>query len=227
MNNINVSIDTEKVSQSTDVAILCENANLTISNQGDYDSASIILKSVKARYNELDKQRKEITKPLDEAKKSVMNLFNNPLSLLEKAESFIKSKMIGYTQEQERKAREEQMRLQRLADQEAEKQRKILEAKIERAKASGKDQKVEALEMEKENIIPIVAPVIAPQINTPSGVSYKDKWYAVIVDEKLLPREYLIPNMDALNKIAIGTKGSLNIPGVQFKSEKILSQRSA
>lgn len=224
--SIDVSIDTEKVQTSTDVTVLCKNAEITISNQGDYDSAATILKAVKARYKEIDEQRKEITKPLDVAKKSVMDLFNLPLKALEKAESTIKGLMIGYTEEQQRKAREEQIRLQKLADQEAAKQKKILDEKIARAEASGKIEKVEELQQQKENVVPIIAPVIAPQIDTPKGVSYKDNWYAEIIDTNLIPREYLIPNMNMLNKIASSTKGTLTIAGVQFRSEKILSSRS-
>jgi hypothetical protein len=223
--SINVSIDTEKVEQSTDVQILCKNAEITISNQGDYDSAAIILKQVKARYNELDKQRKEITKPLDEAKKSVMNLFSSPLSLLEKAESYIKSKMIGYTEEQERIAREKQKELQRLADAETARQKKILDEKIARAEASGKTEKVETLQQQKEEIIPIVAPVVAPQINKPAGVSYRDKYTPEIIDINLIPREYLIPNMQAIEKIGQATKGSISIPGIKFIQSKILASR--
>ena len=210
--SINVSIDTEKVEASTDVAILCKNAELTISNQGDYDSAATILKQVKARFNELDKQRKEITKPLDEAKKSVMNLFNNPLSLLEKAESFIKSKMIGYTAEVERKAREEQIRLQKLADAEAAKQKKILDEKIARAEASGREERVQELLQKKEEIIPIFVPVVAPKIETPKGMSYRDNWTAEVFDINSVPREYLIANMTMLNNFAKSTKGSIPIP---------------
>lgn len=226
MSNISVNIDTaEEQKKTSDVPALCQKAELTISNQADYENASVILKDVKSRYKELDEQRKKITKPLDEAKKSVMELFKVPLELLEKAENKIKGLMIGYTAEQERKAKEEQYRLQKLADQEAERQKKLLDAKIERAKASGKEERAADLEMQKETIVPIVAPVITPTIETPKGVSYRDKWYAVVIDEKLIPREYLVVNMEALNKIAGATKGTLKIAGVEFKSEKILASR--
>lgn len=223
--SINVSIDTEKVQTSTDVTVLCKNAEITISNQGDYDSAATILKAVKVRYKEIDEQRKEITKPLDVAKKSVMDLFNLPLKALEKAESTIKGLMIGYTEEQQRKAREEQLRLQKLADQEAARQKKILEEKIVRAKASGKEEKIEELQQQKENIIPIIAPAISAQIETPKGVSYRDKWTALVVDINLVPREYMIVNQSALDKVAAVTKGSIQIAGVKFNCEKVLASR--
>lgn len=225
-NKITVTIDTDKEQERTsDVPALCLKAELVISNQVEYELASTFLKEIKDRYKELDFQRKEITKPLDGAKSKVMDLFKVPLELLVKAESKIKGLMITYTAEQERKAKEEQARLQRLADAEAEKQKKIIDEKIARAEASGKLERAEALAQQKEEIIPIVAPVITPQIETPKGVSFRDKWDAEITDINLVPREYLIPDMQALNKLAQATKNSLKIPGVKFVCTKVLSSR--
>lgn len=224
--NITVNINTKQEQQKTaDVPALCKKAEIVIHNQDDYNTASDVLKEVKSRYKELDTQRKNITKPLDDAKKAVMELFRQPLDLLGKAESKIKSLMIGYTAEQEKKAREEQQKLQKLAEAEAEKERKKLEAKIERAKASGKEEKAEELEMQKEAIIPIDVPVVTANIEQPKGISYKEKWTAEVFDFKLLPDEYKLPNQQALDKIANATKGSVPIPGVKFKSEKISSVR--
>lgn len=223
-NNINVHIDTaEEQKKTADVPALCEKANLVIANQEQYETAGTVLKEVKSRYNELDKQRKSITKPLDDAKKAVMDLFKQPLSLLETAEKKIKGLMVGYADEQERKAKEEQLRLQRLADAEAEKERKKLEAKIARAEASGKLEKAEELEAQKDAIEAIDVPVIVPQAETQKGISYREKWSAVVVDEKLVPREYLIVNQSALDKVAAATKGSLSIPGVKFEMKKIVA----
>lgn len=226
-NNISVTIDTNQEKKKySDVPALCQKADLVIANQDDYNSATDVLKDIKTRYKELDTQRKEITKPLDTAKKNVMELFSHPLTLLEKAEKKIKSLMIGYTEEQEKKARAEQERLQKLAEAEAEKERKKLEVKIERAKASGKEEKAEELEMQKEAVTAIDVPVITPNIETPKGVSYKEKWTAEVVDFKALPDEYKLPNQQSLDKIAQATKGSVPIPGVKFKMEKISSIRT-
>jgi hypothetical protein len=223
---IEVNIDTEKEQTATsDVPALCTKADVTISNQLEYEGASIVLKEIKSRYNELDTQRKKITKPLDDAKKEVMSLFKTPLELLEKAETKIKGLMISYTAEQERKAREDQRKLQEAADKETERQRKLVEAQIERAKASDKDDKVEQLEAKKETIAPISVPTIAPQINTPSGVSYRDNWTAEVIDANLVPREYMVVNLQALNAVAKSTKGTLNIPGVKFVCTKVLASR--
>ena len=91
MNNINVIINTDEEQKKTNnVPVLCEKAELSITNQTEYDTASVVLKEVKSRYKELDEQRKSITKPLDDAKKAVMELFKRPLDLLGQAETKIK-----------------------------------------------------------------------------------------------------------------------------------------
>lgn len=227
LNSINVKIDTiEEKKKTADVPALVKRAELTISNQADFDKATDVLKEVKSRYKELDTQRKAITKPLDEAKKAVMELFKQPLELLERAENKLKGLMLGYTNEVERKAKEEQDRLQKLADQEAEKEKKKLDARIERAKANGNEEKVAELEAQKDAVVPIDVPVIAPQVDIPTGVSYREVWSAEIVNEKEIPREYLIPNMTALNKIASATKGTIPIPGVKFVMTKTVVTRT-
>jgi hypothetical protein len=227
MNNINVTINTEEEQRKTsDVPILCGKAELSITNQSEYDTAAEILKEVKSRYKELDTQRKKITRPIDEAKKAIMDLFNHPLELLSNAESKLKRLMINYSTEKQREADEKRRQLQEIADKEAERQKKLLDAKIERAKTSGKEEKAEELEQKKEEILPIDVPKVSARIDTPVGVSFRDKWTAEVVDEMLVPREYLIVNQSALDKIAQATKGTVPIPGVKFKSEKILASRN-
>jgi len=223
--SIKVEINTERVSKEIEVTALCKTDSIVIADQQSYESAADILKKIKARSKELEAQRKEITNPLDVAKKSIMDLFRAPLDLLDKAESSIKRLMIDYTEGEERKAREEQRKLQELADKEAARQKKLIDEQIARAEASGKADKVESLQEKKETIIPVVAPVVTANVETPKGVSYRDKWTAKVINENLVPREYLIVNQSALDKVAQATKGSIKIAGVEFISEKILASR--
>lgn len=219
-------IDVELVQAGTrDVPVLAQKCEIVISNQEQYESAAGILKQVKLRYNELDKQRKEITTPLDVAKKAVMDLYRKPLELLESGEKLIKKAMVSYTEEQEKIAREKQKELQRLADIEAEKERKKLEAKIARAEASGNTGKLADLQEQKEMIETVVVPVIAPQVDKVSGISFSENWKAEVIDFSKLPDEYKLPNQTMLDKMAKATKGSITIAGVRFYSEKVVSSR--
>jgi len=221
------SINTEDLEKETSVTTLTTQANaVVITGQQDLDVAGQLLIEVKRRYKELDSQRKTITNPIDAAKKAVMDLFRNPLLQLEKAESVIKNAIIKYDDEQKEIARKQQLELQKLADQEAERQKKLLDAKIQRAEASGKVEKAEELAIQKEMIVPIAAPVVTPTIEQPAGVSYKTIWSAEVTDISQVPREYMIANLPSLNKIAQATKGSISIPGVKFIATKILASRS-
>lgn len=199
---------------------------VVILTQEHYEGANGVLKTVKGKYRELDSIRKTITKPLDEAKRAVMDLFRNPLETLSKAESIIKRAMITYSDEQDRIRREEQRKLEAKARAEEERKRKDIEERAKKWAAKGNEAKAEEL-LDQAEDVHVEAPVIAPSIEKPKGVSYREQWSAIVTDEAQVPREYLTVNIQALNKVAQATKGALKIPGVEFKMEKILSSRGA
>lgn len=234
-------VDVEQTQEEMrDVAVILENSQkVVIQNQGQYEQASELLRKVKDRYREIEEWRKTATKPIDAAKKAIMDLVREPLEMLEQAEKTIKQCMISYTEEQEQKAREIQRKLEEEAQKKAEQERK---AKEEQERAWRKKQK--ALEeagrldearkaqekadqraLEAEAVQVALVPVIAPIIETPEGVSYSVIWKAEVVDISQVPREYMIPNLQALDGVARATKGSIEIPGVRFISQKILSSR--
>jgi colicin import membrane protein len=85
----------------------------------------------------------------------------------------------------------------------------------------------EKAETQTENAAQVVAPVvqIAPNIEKSKGESVSDKWAFEVTDLSQVPREYLILNVKAIAGIARATKGSINIAGIRFYSEKTLSMR--
>lgn len=223
---IQVSINTDEISKSTNVIELARKADLEIKNDEQAKTASEILSDIKKKYKELEEQRKSITKPIDDAKKQVMALYKAPMELLERAERHLKGLILKFQEEKERKAREEAERIRRLAEEEAEKQRKKLEAQIQKAQDKGKVEKVEEL-IEKKNEIentPIIIPNIVPS-KPADNISFKEIWKAVVVDFKELPDEYKIPNQQTLDRVAQATKGTVKIPGVVFEMQKIVVAR--
>lgn len=86
---------------------------LTISTQEQYESAGVALRQVKTRIAELEEKRKEITRPLDAAKKSVMDLFRVPVERFKAVEASLKSAMAEHL---ERVERERQEALEALAE---------------------------------------------------------------------------------------------------------------
>jgi len=82
--------------------------NIKIDSQIEYEKAGWMLKSLKSFIDEMDKKRKELTRPLDESKKKIMAMFSPVLDKAEKCERDIKSKMLVYMNkiEAEKKALE-------------------------------------------------------------------------------------------------------------------------
>lgn len=191
---------------------------IEIRDQADYEHASIILSKVKAKYNEIEDIRKSITQPIDMAKKRIMELFRKPLEILSNFETTTKKTILVYMEKQERIRQEQEDKLRR----EAEKKRQEALAKAEAARADGKEDKAEKYE-EKAN--GIIAPTLAPNIEQAKGQAIRIQWSAEVVDFKLLPDEYKLPNMPMLNKMAQATRGAVPILGIVFKSEKILASR--
>jgi thymidine kinase len=195
-----ITQDCEKILQTSEV--------LSIKNQLDFDNANSILKAVKGKIKTLEESRKTITSPLMLAKKRVDDLYKIPMSMLEKAEGFIKQGMIVFSEKVEADRRKQEEKL-----------RKEMELKAQKAEAKGNSEKAEEIRQQAE------LTTVASTIEKPKGLQCRDLWKYKIVDEAAIERQYLTPNHDMLSKMAVATKGSIVVKGVQFYSEKIIVSR--
>lgn len=237
-------IDVSEITEySTEMTPLKEyGLKLKIITNSDYERATNFLKEIKGKYKELDQKRKKITSPLDSVKKSIMELFKNPLSTLSEIEIVVKRSMITFTTEQERirrekeealrkQAREEEEALRKQAREEEERQKKILEEQAKQAEKEGKVEEAKIIEEQIKEVkveapiaeVPIKVVIDQPKVE---GIKYIEKWTATVIDESKIPREYLMPDLKKLNKLAGIYKQKSNIPGVEFVSEKTVSSRS-
>ena len=89
--------------------LLSQAQSYEISSPEMYEAAAEDLRSIVTKKKDLDTQRKKITKPLDEAKAAVMDLFKPPIDFLTKAEGILKRGLSAWDEEQER-IREERNR---------------------------------------------------------------------------------------------------------------------
>lgn len=80
--------------------------NFVIATDDDYALAGEELQNVKARLKRLEETRTGITGPMNKALDAINALFRGPRTVLESAEQAIKSNMLVYHNEQERKAAE-------------------------------------------------------------------------------------------------------------------------
>ena len=186
------------------------------------------LAKIKGHIKRLDDERKSITKPMDEAKKNVMDIYKPALETFGQAETFLKQAILNFQQEEDRKARIAAAERERIAAAE----RAKLEVKAEKLEARGKDSSAVRLQAELVS----VAPVVTPAPVKLSGTSSRSVWKAKVTD-KLALVKYIAENPSWLHLLdvsesAIGAqakamKTASPIPGLEFYEEKVLSARAA
>ena len=201
--NINkIAIDCEKILQSSET--------VKIGSQIDLDNADTVLTAIKSKIKELEKSKKELTEPLEKVKKRVIELYRQPMDMLYQAEKLLKRSILFFhdKQEKERLAKEEKLRQR-------------MEAKAQKAEEKGELERAE--ELREESLLQSVAPAI----EKPKSISFQDRWYASVINEAQVPNEYKIVDVKKLDAVARATKGSISIPGVVFKVEKIVKSRGS
>lgn len=226
--------------------------NYQVATADEYSSAGADLVQVNGAIARLEELRLGMTRPIDAAKKAVMDFFRGPSERLERAKGQIKRAMIAYDEEQRRIQQEAQRNAEeaaqrerdRLAAEAAEAQRKADERaaeerrQAEAARVAGDLQaaakheraadRVEArAEAKVESLQSTAASVVAPvlQRETPkvSGVSGRRVWKFRIKDASKLPREYTMPDEKKIGGVVRAMKSDTNIPGIEVWNEPDLA----
>lgn len=192
---------------------------VTIRDQDDYKNAAEELTRLKAVLKDIDSRRRELTKPLDDEKKRVMDYVRPFTDALSNAENLIKQGLIEYEEEQERK--------RRLAEAEAEERRRKeqerLEARAEKAEAAGHVEKADALREQAATAV-VAAPVPAAPVKA-AGISTRKVYSAECVDIKALAKAVVdgvvAPNaiqadQKFLNQMATALKDNFSMPGCKL-----------
>lgn len=191
-----------------------------------YEKAIELLKSIKSRAKEHTELRFSMTKPIDESKKRIMDLFRPTLDSLERAESYLKQICMTFQTDQERLRLEEEMRLQEAARKEEEKKRKQLEVRAIKAEEKGDVIKAEQLKDAAESLF-IPVPQIESNMPKQNGFSIRSVWKWRVTNETKIPKQFFILNEKEIDRIAkAGIISVMNIPGIEFFEEKIAAVRS-
>lgn len=226
--------------------------NYKVTTPAEYSAAGADLVQVNGAIARLEELRLGMTRPIDQAKKAIMDFFRGPSERLERAKSQIKRAMIAYDEEQERIRREAQRR----AEEEARKERERLEREAaearrkaeekaaeerrqaEAARAAGniaeaekherKAERVEERAEEKaETLQAVAATVVAPvmQKETPkvAGVKGRRVWKFEVTDPTQVPREFLIVDEQKIRRFVGAMKSDTKIPGVRVWDEPDLA----
>jgi hypothetical protein len=193
-----------------------------INDENDYVAAAELLLDVTKRKKELEELRKNITRPLDDSKKKVMDLFRPAVVRMEGAEVALKGAIRQYQIEQEQKRADQEMLLRREYDQ---KVKEVVEESNKFFEQGQISQANEAL----ATIPPVPVVIASPKASAP--VSTRKTWKAIAPrtpDELINFLLYVANtgmwnlievNQQALNDLARASRGTVKVPGVTFYEE--------
>jgi len=210
-------INTAKADEAVKEAALClsDVKTIAIRNPEQLKNAGDVSNKIKTRIKELNAERLELTRPLDEVKAKIMDKYRPAVEQLTQAQRLIDGVISDYLAEQRRIQQEQQ----RKAEEEARKERERAEAKAKEWAAKGNEKKAEEWLDKSEAVI---APVIQAPDTKAAGISTREDWDFEITDANLIPRDYLIPDDKAIRAVVKATKGKKEIPGVKIITKTII-----
>lgn len=194
--------------------------------QDDYEKGAKYLTGIKTRMSQITEYWKESKAATNAAHKAVVAQEKQMLKPLQDAEAIIKKTMLDYQRAVEKARLQAEAEARKRQEEEA---RRLLEQAVQ-AEEKGDDQQA-AINMAMAEMVSEMpaAPVVAAP--TAQGTSIRKTWKARIVDEKLVPAYFngmMLRSIDmsTLNNLAKTTKGTIEIPGVEFFEDASLSVRT-
>lgn len=178
---------TEQITIKTEIKQEVLDQPIVIENQESYEQAGDVLKLCKKKVKDLDEERKTYTAPLDESKKLIMNKFKEVTDPIKDfIERLEKEMSKWYVLEEQRRA--------------------DLQKQLE-------DEAVASADDENPDVeVPVVQSIkkTKGQISTTSMVAHNTY---EIIDETLIPREYLMPDE---KKIGQAIRKGTEIEGIKL-----------
>lgn len=169
--------------------------DLVIEKKEDLPKATDLLSKIKQVGKMIKEQKEKITKPANEIIKNARAFFSPVETQFAEAEKIVKDKMLAFNYKETEKA-------------------KIEEAKIEKKVETGKmsfekaAEKIEAITPEKS-------------IESKSGsAQFRTVKDVVIEDETKIPREYLVPDMVKIRKVALA---GVEIAGIKVIEKQVVA----
>lgn len=216
----------ETVQKKEALSLVDRANNSPINNDESYSAAAEFLKSIK----ELSKRVTEYWEPLKKSAhaswKAICDRENAITRPISEAEAIVKNKMLTFQREKEVKARAAAAEAERLKKEASE---QLLKEAAE-AEESGDTFSSEMLLVQAE-IVRDIAPIATVTSNKVDGISTRKVWKAMVTNEGNVPISIagiiLRPvDQKALDNLAKTSKGKMQIPGVEFYEESVLSART-
>jgi uncharacterized membrane protein YqiK len=247
-NLVHLSIPTpagDEASESNKALIYAE--GLAVVSSSDSAKAQEVRAQLNTRIKTLDDARKTLTRPIDAAKKTIMDFFAGPIATLTKAKGIVDAKVIAWDAEQERLRRIEQARLDKIAederkrlqaiaddakrkaDAEAEQLRKDAEAAAAagraeealklQAKATRVEEKADAkVETFETRASSVVAPIAQANTARVAGTQFRDHYEFEILDATKINASFMTPDLVKIGTVVKSLKGeAVGVVGAGLK----------
>lgn len=173
---------------------------------------------IKMKLKQLDEERKELTRPLDDVKAKIMDKYRPAIEALNSAYKLFDKGLSDYLAIQERIRQEQQRKIEAEAD----KKRQEAEAKAKEWADKGNNKKVEEWLDKADNVI---APVVA-EVPKVEGISTRKDWDFEIINPNEVPRDFCIPDEKAIRAFIKATKGTKPIAGIKIFEKTIIVTNS-
>lgn len=198
-----------------------ESKSLVVGSQATRTTAIELLREVKSLRASVVDFFKDMKQTAHNAWKAIVAKESEYTRALDEVEANVKRSVLAYDQGEEKKRLAEERRLQAEAEAAAEAERQRLFREAQRSKKP----EVRAAKLAEARAVEAEVVEVAPTLEKEQGESTREVWKARVVNEKLVPRQYLMVNERLLAMIARESKGQLPtaIPGVEFYSEQSLA----
>ena len=201
---------------------------LVVATVDDYKAVVVRLQDIKALRSRWVKLWAKAKANTYAAWKGIVADEKKGTDICDRAEAVAKNKAIVWKQEQDRKAAEEQRKLQAISDEKARKEKERLEKEAEKLKTP------ELKQARLEEAAEVVAPVItvASPVADVKGASSRTTWKAEVFDKAALiasatpgtvAESLLEFNQKAGDAFARSTKNTVKVAGVNFKEVESMS----
>jgi len=217
-------VETEPVEQKA-LSIVDQAKAVKVTDAQTYLSAGNLWKAIGDMMKEVKETFDPICDAAHKAHKAAVEKRAKFLDPLTNAQKSVKKLMSDYDAEQECIRIAEQRRLEEEARKKAEEQ--ALQDAIaaeEAMKAAGATKEEAAAEATAIIETPVqVAPVVLPKAvpKMAGGPVFQTRWSFEIVNENLIPRQYLAPDMTKIGGVVRALKGQTNIPGVRAYEKRV------
>lgn len=223
--------------------------DFTVTTQAEFEIGVAEVRAIATRKAALNDRRLSITRPMDEAKRNVMELFNEPISRLDEAERMIRARLTAFQTEQRRLADEERAANEKREREEQDKLRaeqdRLTEAARKAAKR-GDDVKAQRLldqadeVSERVNDSAVAPTPVSHRVPTAAGASARETWtldlpvdvraLVVACAKELAAGETRLLQFISANEVEIGKvvralRMNHHIPGVRARRSDGLTIR--